>query len=191
MKKIGLVCLALVFIGFIGLVFADEYAYTTAYFNLPSDVSFGVFLLGTAVNTSSIDSQPGAATTTWISFNASDPNDNGIQPMTTGSLINQQTGPTKPIIRIFNMGNVNFKFYMNASVGQLCINLCANSTCGGAGCNAVPACTPIKELSSNWATLSSNLPTDGYLNVTMYADFNSCTPPMTQAGAIYYKSSLT
>jgi hypothetical protein len=192
MKKISLVCAALIFMGVIGIAFADQYAYTTAYFYLPSDVSFGVFLLGESINTSSIaDNPPGNPSSTWISFNASTPNDKGIQPKTTGATINQQNGPTKSIIRIYNMGNINYKFYMNASVGQGCISLCANTTCGGSGCTNQPTCNPIKELSGTWATLSTNLPTNGYLNVTMYADFTSCSPPMNQQGAVYYKSSLT
>jgi hypothetical protein len=191
MKKIGLVCVVLLFIGLIGLVFADEYAWTTAYFYLPSDVSFGVFLLGTAVNTSSIDgSQPGQQTTTWISFNATSSTQYEVQPMTTGAKANEQTGPTNSIIRIYNMGNTAFKFYMNASVEQACIqNLCANSTCGGAGCASTSSCTPIKNLlGPSWATLSTNLPENGYLNITMYANFVSCSP-FTSQGAIFYKSS--
>jgi hypothetical protein len=193
MKKISLICAILLFTGLIGLVFADEYAWTTAYFNLPSDVSFGVFLLGTAVNTSSIkDTPPGQETTTWISFNVSFPTEHDVQPMTTGATANQQTGPTKSIIRIFNTGNVNFKFYMNATVDEACISIYANSTCGGVGCLAVPAHTSIKNLTPNWAKLSDNIPyQSGYLNITMYADFDSCSPINNKQGAIYYKSSLS
>lgn len=191
MKKLKSgICLILLFIGLMGLAVADEYAYTTAYFYIPSDISFGVFLLGTAVNVTSLESPPGASTT-WISFNASTGTEYDVQPMTEGTTTNKQDGPTRPIARIYNMGNTNFYFYMNASVGQACIDVCANSTCGGTGCNAQPACNSIKELPLSWATLSTNVPTDGYLNITMYADFVTCTPPLYQQGEIYYRSSLS
>jgi len=170
------------------VVLADEYAYTQVWFNVPADVSFLIYLLGTPTNVSSLETSPGNPTT-WISFNASAPTEYGIQPMTEGSTVNKQDGPTKPIVQVYNVGNTNFNFTMNATVGEACISLCANSTCPAGDCTPVSTCQNIKEQVS-WVPIAYDLIPNGYANITMYADFVDC-PLMNKGGTIYYRSTAS
>ena len=192
--KMSLICTALFFMGFIGLVFADEYAYTTAYFYTPTDVSFRITLLGDTVATDSGDTQPGPRTPSWITFNqtgACQPSCKKVQPKTNDTFV--QNGITNPIIKVQNVGNTNqFNFYLNASVsGDATIALCANGTVeGGTGsCTTPPpsTCTDITERST-WIAFAQGCNVNTILDVTLYADFTS-TGVGQRTGAIYYRSS--
>ena len=165
----------------------EEFAYTTAYFYVPSDVSFTVYLLGTPTGVDSTETFPGASTT-WISFNATDGIDDfWVQPMTEGQESYQQTGATNPIVRIRNAGNTNFNFYMNATA-PACIQLCANSTCAPGDCTPQPSCQDIKDQSS-WVLIASDVVPNGFVNITMYANFTTCGP-IYQQGTIWYRSAV-
>lgn len=194
MKKISLVCVTLFFMGFIGLVFADEYAYTTAYFYTPTDVSFRVTLLGDATYTDSSESYPGPMTPSWITFNqtsACQPNCKQVQPKTNDTYV--QNGIANPIITVQNVGNTNqFNFYLNASVGgDTTITVCANGTVGSGSCTTPPpsTCTDITERST-WLAFAQGCNVNTILNVTLYANFTN-TGVGQRTGAIYYRSSTS
>ncbi len=194
MKKMGLVCATLFFIGFIGLVFADEYAYTTAYFYTPTDVSFRVTLLGETTGTDSGDTEPGPLTPSWITFNQTSPcqpSCKQVQPKTNDTFV--QNGLTNPIIKVQNVGNTNqFNFYLNASVdGDTTIAVCANGTVEIGSCTTPPppTCTDITEVSS-WVTFAQACDVNTLLDITLYADFTSTGAGQTP-GAIYYRSSTS
>ena len=194
MKKISLVCAALFFMGYIGLVFADEYAYTTAYFYTPMDISFRVTLLGDTVLTDSGEPEPGPMTPSWITFNQTSgcqPNCQKVQPKTNDTFV--QDGIINPIITVQNVGNTNqFNFYLNASVGaDATIAVCANGTVGSGSCTSSPpsACTDITELSS-WFQFAQGCDVNTELYVTLYAGFTG-TGAGQRTGAIYYRSSTS
>jgi hypothetical protein len=193
MKKISLVCAALFFIGFIGLAFADEYAYTTAYFYTPTDVSFRVTLLGDLTLTDSNSPYPGQITPSWITFNQTDtcnPNCKKVNPKTND--LYWQNGATNPIITLENRGNTPFNFYLNASVGgDTTITVYANGTVASGSCTTPPpsAITDITAKSS-WVTFAQGCTVNTRLNVTLYADF-TLTGLGQKTGAIYYRSSTT
>jgi len=194
MKKISLICATLFFMGLVGLVFADEYAYTTAYFYTPEDVSFRVTLLGDAAVTDSSSPYPGQLTPSWIIFNQTDtcnPNCKKVNPKTNDLYL--QTGTAKPIITLENSGNTPFNFYLNASVaGDGTIAVCANGTVASGSCTTPPPslCTDITE-KSTWGTAFAQGCTVGTkLNVTLYADFTN-TGLGQRTGAIYYRSSAS
>lgn len=194
MKKISLVCIVLFFMGFIGLVFADEYAYTTAYFYTPTDVSFRVTLLGETTGTDSSDTQPGTLTPSWITFNQTSaclPNCQQVQPKTNDTFV--QTGILNPIITVQNVGNTNqFNFYLNTSVsGDTTIAVCANGTVGSGSCTTPPpsTCTDVTELLT-WFSFAQGCNVNTILDITLYADFTGTTAGQT-TGAIYYRSSTS
>jgi len=193
MKKIGLVCAALFFMGLIGLVFADEYAYTTAYFYTPTDVSFRVTLLGDLTPTDSSKPYPGPMTPSWITFNQTDtcnPNCKKVQPKTNDIYV--QNGITSPIITLENRGNTPFNFYLNASVGgDTTILVCANGTVASGSCTTPPpsACTDITA-KSTWVSFAQGCAINTRLNVTLYTDFTN-TGLGQKTGAIYYRSSTS
>lgn len=193
MKKMSLVFATLFFVGLIGLVFADEYAYTTAYFYTPTDVSFRVTLLGDATVTDSGSSEPGPLTPSWITFNQTSgcqPDCKEVQPKTNDIYI--QTGIAEPIITVENVGNTNqFNFYLNTSVGgDTTIVVCANGTVDtGGSCTTPPpsTCTDMTE-KSTWVTFAQGCSVGTKLNITLYADFTNTGAGQT-TGAIYYRSS--
>jgi len=193
-EKVSLVCIALFFIGFIGLVFADEYAYTTAYFYTPTDISFRVTLLGETTGKDSSEPQPGPMTPSWITFNQTSgcqPNCKKVQPKTNDTYV--QNGVTNPIIKVQNVGNTNqFKFYLNASVGgDTTIAVCANGTVESGSCTTPPpsTCTDITERST-WVSFAQGCDVNALLDITLYADFTS-TGVGQRNGAIYYRSSTS
>jgi len=195
MKKISLVCAALFFMGLIDLVFAasEEFAYTTAYFYTPTDVSFRVTLLGDLTPTDSSQPYPGPVTPSWITFNQTDtcnPNCKKVQPKTNDIYV--QNGVTIPIITLENRGNTPFNFYLNASVGgDTTILVCANGTVASGSCATPPpaTCTDITA-KSTWVSFAQGCAINTRLNVTLYADFTN-TGLGQKTGAIYYRSSTS
>jgi len=195
MKKISLVCAAIFFMEFIGLVFAasEEFAYTTAYFYTPTDVSFRVTLLGDATVTDSSSPYPGQLTPSWITFNQTDvcnPNCKQVRPKTND--LNWQNGVTNPIITLENSGNTPFNFYLNASVGSdTTITVCANGTVASGSCTTPPpsTCTDIT-VKSTWVSFAQGCTVNTRLNVTLYADFTN-TGLGQKTGAIFYRSSTS
>jgi len=193
-EKISLVCAALFFMGSIGLVFADEYAYTTAYFYTPEDISFRVTLLGDATTTDSGSPEPGPLTPSWITFNQTSgcqPDCKQVDPKTNDIFV--QDGTTSPIIKVQNVGNTNqFNFYLNASVGgDATIAVCANGTVESGSCTSSPSstCTDITELPA-WFTFAQGCDVNTVLDVTLYADFTN-TGIGQKTGAVYYRSSTS
>lgn len=193
-KRISLICALVFFIASIGLVLADEYAYTTAYFYTPMDISFRITLLGEATGTDSGVTQPGPGTPSWITFNQTSscqPSCKKVQPKTNDTFV--QNGIANPIIKVQNVGNTNqFNFYLNASVGSdSSIAICANGTVESGSCSNPPTstCTDITERSS-WISFAQGCNVNTILDVTLYADFTN-TGVGQKAGAIYYRSSTS
>jgi len=194
MKKMSLVFATLFFMGVIGLVFADEYAYTTAYFYTPTDVSFRVTLLGDVTLTDSASPEPGPMTPSWITFNqtsACQPSCKQVQPKTNDTFV--QNGIINPIIKVQNVGNTNqFNFYLNASVGgDTTIAVCANGTVESGSCATPPPsiCTDTTERLT-WVTFAQGCDVNTLLDISLYADFTN-TVAGQRAGAIYYRSSTS
>jgi len=164
-------------------VLADEYAYTQAYFNVPSDVSFKISLPGDAA--SPYESSEGSPpTTTWISFNASVLPESNVEPWTEGidNEVNKQNGATYPIFYVENYGNTPIDFYIQIELLDACLSICANAICGDASCPGATfttTCT-LNNINGVEAIMVDELPnTDGsdHANVTLYAGFAvTCTP---------------
>ena len=180
MKKISLILIVLLSIGFMGLVFADEYAYTQAYFNIPSDVSFRVSLPGDPAGpyNSSLASPP---TTAWISFNTTVLPATDVQPWTLGvdGVANRQDGSSQPIFYVENYGNTPIDFYAQIASLDACLSLCANATCGDTSCGTATFTTTCTNINGVETIMVNELPyTSGsnHVNITLYGGFVGCTP---------------
>jgi len=164
-------------------VLADEYAYTQAYFNVPSDVSFKISLPGDAASPYE-SSEFTPPTTTWISFNATSLPASNVEPWTEGvdGDANRQNGATYPIFYVENFGNTPIDFYIQIESLDACLSICANAICGDTACPGATfttTCTP-NNINGVEAIMVDELPdTDGsdHANVTLYAGFGAlCTP---------------
>ena len=181
MKKISLVCIVLFFIGFIALVLADEYVYTQAYFNIPSDVSFRVSLPGDAASPYE-SSELSPPTTAWISFNTTVLPASNVEPWTLGvnDVAHSQNGPLQPIFYVENYGNTPIDFYVQIASLDACLSLCANATCGDASCGTATFTDTCTSINGVEAIMANELPsTDGsdHVNITLYGSFGAaCTP---------------
>jgi len=118
-------------------------------------------------------------TANWISFNfTSNQAENWTQPWTNGVSTNNQDGSLKPIYLIYNTGNTNIEFTINASIPSN-FQMCANSTCAGGDCSGNPtACT---SLSSSFVSLGT-LNQGKQLNVTLYANKTAGISPGESSG---------
>lgn len=176
-EKISLILITLFFVGFIGLVFADEYAYTQAYFNIPSDVSFRVSLPGDAASPyESSDTSP--PTTAWVSFNTTVLPATGVQPWTLGvdNVANKQNGPSKPIFYVENYGNTPIDFYIQIASLDACLSLCANATCGDVSCGAaafITTCTNINGVEAMMVNELEYASGSNRANITLYGSFGA------------------
>ena len=183
MKRIISFCSVLFLIGFIGLVLADEYAYTQAYFNIPSDVSFRVSLPGDASSPYE-SSETSPPTTAWISFNTTALPANNVEPWTLGAddVIHRQNGPSQPIFYVENYGNTQIDFHIQIASLDACLDVCANSTCGdgvGActGASFVSTCTNIEGTEAMMANELDYTSGANHVNITLYGSFGgTCTP---------------
>lgn len=176
-------------------VLADEYAYTQAYFNIPSDVSFFIALPGdpTPQWESSETSPP---TTAWISFNASSTlPDYFVEPWTLGvdNSLNRQDGSSYPIFYVENYGNTPIDFHIQIAALDPCLELCANATCGDASCGTASFTGTCTDINGVEAIMANELPsTDGsdHVNITLYANFtDTCTPGEYGAYQITHRST--
>jgi len=183
-EKIGSVFIVLFFVGFIGLVFADEYAYTQAYFNIPSDVSFKVSLPGDGVPPyESSETSPGTATA-WISFNTTGLPATDVQPWTLGvdGVANRQDGSSQPIFYVENFGNTRIDFHTQIASLDPCLDVCANSTCGdglGActGATFYSTCSDIEGVEQIMVNELDFTSGSNHVNITLYGSFGAACIP--------------
>jgi hypothetical protein len=174
-------------------VLADQYAFTEAYFFIPSDVSFTVSIRGDPLPAfTSGGSYPGGTTTTWISFNTSSWPVTDIEPWTLGvdQVANRQDySSSLPIYEITNDGNIPFDFYIYFEALDACLEVEATSECGyGLGnCGGASGFVTNAEIEfgeggvdANGVMMVDELPhTDGQdlLYIYFFGDFGAgCSP---------------
>lgn len=177
-------------------VLADHYAYTEAYFFIPSNVEFTVSIRGDPLPAFvSGDTYPGTTTTTWISFNTSTWPITDIEPWTLGTnqVANRQDYLSSlPIYEITNDGNVAFDFYIYFETLDGCLDVEAISECGyGLGnCGSALGFKTVQTeielgegapvVTTNGVMMVDNLPdTDGQdlLYIYLFGDFQAgCSP---------------
>jgi len=162
-----------------------EYAYTTAYFNIPLDASFEITLLGVSA-VESAESAPGIATT-WISFNFTSVPEYWVEPQTEGQTANKQNGITQPIFRYRNIGNIEIDIYLNASSPGPNTAICANASCDGTCVSATTACTDIVN-QPTWVRMVDELAVNSYLNVTLYGNVTTGATGGQLEFTIYHRS---
>lgn len=173
----------------IPLILADEYVTTEAFFYIPSDVSFSVKLPGPSAAVGSDESAP-YPSTTWISFNATDGNDQDVQPQTEGVDAYRQSEFLIPIFYVTNDGNTPISIHMQIESLAGCLSVCGNSTCAiTAGCSGA-SFTPIDQClniqSPSEPTLVTSLPQTNSANISLYADFNGCSIGQYPSGSTGY-----
>ena len=110
---------------------ADDFAYTTIYFNVPSDTSFQLTLPGMPTNDSTTAS-PGVQTA-WVSFNGSVCGGQIIPYVEGVSTNTQSDDPIQPIYSYDNVGNTDIDLWLrfNESLGTGISVFWNSSGCGG------------------------------------------------------------
>ncbi|MHA2278422.1 MAG: hypothetical protein ACXAC2_21805 [Candidatus Kariarchaeaceae archaeon] len=169
------------------LAAADVYwANVTMNFYVPSDTLFAVQFpndfTGAGYNFTANNDTLG----TWIGFNFTSGTEQWVQPSTnaTGGA-NAQTGPSKPIMRVENLGNVNESIWINGTVPAN-FAVCANATCGDCE-DGVAACTDIDVAAFFY--LFRNLTTGGFGNVTLYGNASGASPGSAQGSLFLWGNS--
>lgn len=165
------------------------YAQTTVYFLVPADASFAIAMPANYENWYTITgtSENSATATDWISFNFTNvPQATLQEPYQHGASANSQQGASKPIFLIKNTGNVNerFEIKLNSTLPSG-IFMYFNATCTGCS-NPRTALTAI---STSYQSLVDILPTNGFLNVTLYANISSDASAGETSRTIYIKST--
>jgi len=190
-KSILLVILAMPFI--LPLAYAASsvyYAKSTVYFNVPADASFAIAMPADYSSWTTITGtdETGATAVDWISFNFTNVPQSTLQePYQLGDSANAQSGPTKPIFYIDNTGNVNEKFEIRIDSSlPTGVEMYFNATCTGTCTNPT---TDLTAISTTYQTLVDSLPTDAYLNVTLYANVTSTASAGQSSVLLYIKSS--
>ena len=172
------------------VVLADEYAYTQAYFNVPSDVSFKISLPGDAASPYE-SSEFTPPTTTWISFNATSLPASNVEPWTEGvnGDANRQNGASYPIFYVENFGNTQIDFYIQIASLDACLSLCADAICGDVSCGTATFIASCTDISGVEVMMVDELPVNNHANVTLYAGFTiACTPGEMGPYQITHKS---
>ena len=107
----------------------------------------------------------------------------------------QQVVAGKPIFFFDNTGNVYLNISIEWKTGNTpdgCIDMCANATCFSAGCDGANFSTGCINITSTDSQLIGNLShissEDVQANVTLYADFTSCTTSLDHVGQLNHHS---
>ena len=152
---------------------SDVYwANVTMNFYVPKDTLFAVQFpndfTGAGYNFTAANDTLGS----WIGFNFTSGTEEWVQPSTnaTGGA-NAQTGPTKPIMRIENLGNVNESIWINATVPTN-FAVCGNASCDDCE-DAVTTCTDIDV--ADLFYMFRNLSSGGFGNITLYGNASGAT----------------
>lgn len=194
-KKLALVIAAVTIFSFVVAV-ADEYAYSTVYFNIPVNLQFSVTMRGSTANLSS-PAFPGTATED-IYFNTTGTNDKYVDACRMGyaDATNCQDA-TNPVLLFINTGNVN----MNLTIvngGSTALNstylIMANSsnvTSKNVGCSGMAVSSFLVD--ANLTTTATNFVTglcpNNQTNLFLHANFTNAPVGLSPAYYLNYTSN--
>ena len=165
----------------------NYYSRTSMYFNVPGDATFSIAMPAdyTSWDAQTDTTEPGSATTDWISFNfTAVPQAALQQPYQLGISGNNQAGATRPIMYIDNTGNCNEKFEIKA-LGALPSNIAVyfNASNGG-----TPT-TTLTALTTSYQQVEASMTNSQYLNITLYANTSAGVATGQTTQDFYLKST--
>lgn len=165
----------------------NYYSRTSMYFLVPGDATFSIAMPAdyTSWDAQTDTSEPGAATTDWISFNFTAVPQAALQePYQVGDSGQAQSGVAEPIMYIDNTGNCDEKFEIKADAALPSnIFVWFNATSAGTPTTGLTA------LTTSYQTVEAGITTSQFLNMTMYANTSDGVATGETTQDFYLKST--